>query len=72
MSAAGTPPKNQGRITPWVVAGAASAPRSILADRRGRPLRLRVTGGQRHDSTQARALWKDGHAAALPDGRPGL
>ena len=26
----------------------------VLADRRGRP--LRVTGGQRHDSTQARAL----------------
>ena len=43
----------------------------ILANRRGRPLRLRVTGGQRHDSTQAR--WKpDGRAAALPDRRPGL
>ena len=27
-----------------------------LADRCGRPLRLRVTGGQRHDSTQAQAL----------------
>ena len=34
----------------------------LLADRRGRPLRLRVTGGPRHDSTQARALveaWTD-------------
>ena len=34
----------------------------VLADRRGRPLCLRVTGGQRHDSTQARALveaWTD-------------
>ena len=28
----------------------------VLADRRGRPLRLRVTGGPRHDRTQARAL----------------
>ena len=28
----------------------------MLADRRGRPLHLRVTGGQRHDRTQARAL----------------
>ena len=30
--------------------------------RRGRPLRLRVTGGQCHDSTQTRALveaWMD-------------
>ena len=27
----------------------------ILADRRGRPLRLRVPGGPRHDRTQARA-----------------
>ena len=26
-----------------------------LSDRRGRPLCLRLTGGQRHDSTQARA-----------------
>ena len=34
----------------------------ILADRRGRPLRLRVTGGPRHDRTQARAwveAWTD-------------
>ena len=35
----------------------------ILADCRGRTRHLRVTGGQRHDSTQARALvedWIDG------------
>ena len=34
----------------------------VLADRRGRPLRLRVTGGPRHDRTQARArveAWTD-------------
>ena len=38
--------------------------------RRGRPLRLRVTGGQRYDRTQARAeAWTD---AVLPDRRPGL
>ena len=38
----------------------------ILADRRGRSLRLRVTGGQRHDSTQARALEKIGRARRGP------
>ena len=38
----------------------------ILADRRGRPLHLRVTGGQRHDSTQARALGEAWTAAPLP------
>ena len=40
----------------------------VLTDRRGR--HLRVTGGPRHDSTQARALveaW-----TAPPDRRPGL
>ena len=44
------------------------------ADRRGRPLPLRVTGGPRHDSTQAQAPGGslDGRAAALPDRRPGL
>ena len=31
----------------------------ILADRQGRPWHLRVTGGPRHDSTQARALGED-------------
>ena len=37
-----------------------------LADLRGRPLRLRVTGGPRHDRTQARSLGKDGTDAPLP------
>ena len=38
----------------------------VLADRRGRPLRLRVTGGQRHDHTQARAWVEDWTDALLP------
>ena len=38
--------------------GGFSSPIHSLADQRGRPLRLRLTGGQRHDSTQARALVK--------------
>ena len=36
--------------------------------RRGRPLRLRVTGGQRYNSTQARALveaWTDAPRSCL-------
>ena len=40
----------------------------MLSDRRGRPLRplgLRLTGGQRHDSTQARALVEPWTAAPL-------
>ena len=36
----------------------------VLADRRGHP--LRVTGGQRHDSTQARALVEDWTDTPLP------
>ena len=39
----------------------------ILADRRGRPLHLRVTGVQHHDSTQARVLVEDRGVPALPD-----
>ena len=38
----------------------------ILTDRRGRPLRLRVTGGQRRDSAQARALAAAGTDAPRP------
>ena len=38
----------------------------LLADRRDRPLRLRVTGGPRPDRTQARALGEDGMDAPLP------
>ena len=37
-----------------------------LADPRGRPLCLRLTGGQRHDSTQARALVEAWTGAPLP------
>ena len=40
----------------------------ILTDRRDRPLRLHVTGGQRHDSTQARTLaeaWTDAPLSCL-------
>ena len=60
VSAAGVP-KTKGRITPWVAAGAASAPQiHVLADRRGRRLRLRVTGGSRRDRTQVLVeAWTD-------------
>ena len=37
-----------------------------LTDRQGRPLHLRVTGGQRHDSTQARALVEPRPARPCP------
>ena len=43
-------------------------PDHILADCRVRPLHLRVTGGQRHDSTQARAwveAWTDAPLCCL-------
>ena len=40
--------------------GGVSTQIHILTDRRGRPLGLRVTGGQRHDRTQARDLEEDG------------
>ena len=55
VSAAGAPP-NQG--TDHALGRSRSGFGTqihVLADRRGRPLRLRVTGGPRHDSTQARA-----------------
>ena len=39
---------------------------SFNADLRGRPLRLRVPGGQRHDRTRAQALMEDGTDAPLP------
>ena len=62
VSAAGAPP-NQG--TDHALGRSRSGfgtPIHVLADRRGRPLRLRVTGGPRHDRTQARAwveAWTD-------------
>ena len=46
------------------LAGGASC--NVLADRRGRPLCLRVTGGQHHDSTQAQALVEAWTDAPLP------
>lgn len=51
MSAAGTLKKKEAEpalIRSW---GGFSAKIHILADRRGCPLRLQVTGGQRYDST---------------------
>ena len=45
---------------------AAGAPKKKEADLRGRSLRLRVTGGQRHDRTQAQAWVEDGTDAPLP------
>ena len=54
VRAAGAPP-NQGRDpTLGRNRGGFSPQIHVLADRRGRPLRL--TGGPRHDRTQARAL----------------
>ena len=45
----------------------------ILADRRGRPLRLRVRRpAPRQHPGPGLGGSLDGHAAALPDGRPGL
>ena len=45
----------------------------ILADRRGRPRHLRVTGGQRHDSTQGPGPGgRLRRAPVLPDRGPGL
>lgn len=54
-------PKNESRTPPSAAAEAASAPQiHILADCKGRPLHLRVSGGQHLDSTQARIRWKPG------------
>ena len=62
VSAAGAP-KNKGTDPALDHSrGGFSTRIHILADRRGHPLRLRVTSGQRHDSPQARALveaWTD-------------
>ena len=57
----------KGRIPPSGAAGGTAAPRShILADQRRRPLCVRLTGGQRHDSTQARVLVKAWTGAPPP------
>ena len=65
-SAAGAP-KNKG-LDPALGRGRGglSTQIPILADPRGRPLCLRLTGGQRHDRTQARALVEAWTGAPLP------
>ena len=64
-SAAGAP-KNKGAPALGRSRGGFRTPIHILTDRRGRPLRLRVTAGQRHDSAQARALVAAGTDAPRP------
>ena len=64
MSAAGAPRHKEAKPALGRSRGGFGTQIHSLADRRGRPLRLRVTGGQRHDSTQA---WvEDGTDAPLP------
>ena len=46
--------------------GGVSTQIHILTDRRGRPLGLRVTGGQRHERTQARTWGKTEPTRARP------
>ena len=58
MSAAGAPKKQETDPARGCSRGGFGTQIHILADRQGRPLHLRVTGGPRHDSTQARALGK--------------
>ena len=71
VSAAGAP-QNKGAETALGRSWGGFSPQiHVLADRRGRP--LRVTGGPRHDRTQARVGGSlDGRAVALPDHRLGL
>ena len=59
VSAAGAPKKPEADPALGRSRGGFGTQIHILADRQGRPLHLRVTGGQRHDSTQARALVED-------------
>ena len=60
MSAAGAP-KNKGTAPALGrIRGGFSTQIHMLTERRGHPLRLRVTGGQRHDSTQTLVeAWTD-------------
>ena len=51
VSAAGAPKKKESDPARGRRRGVFGPKIHILADRWGRPLRLRVTGGQRHDST---------------------
>ena len=65
VSAAGTPKPKEVEPALGRSRDGFHTPIPILADRRGRPLRLRVTGSPRHDSTQARVLMKTWIAAPL-------
>ena len=60
VRAAGAPPKKEAEPARGRSRGGFGTRIPILADRQGRPLRLRVTGGPRHDRTQARTLGKPG------------
>ena len=57
VRATGAPPKKEADSARGRSRGGCGPQIPILADRRGRPLHLRVTA--RHDRTQARALGKD-------------
>ena len=61
--AAGAPPKRVAKQPrPWAGAAAGSAPRShVSVDALGNPLRFILTGGQKHDITEAERLI-DGYA----------
>ena len=59
VSAAGAPKKPEADPARGRSRGGFGTQIPILADRQGRPLHLRVTGGPRHDRTQARALGED-------------
>ena len=62
----GAPPKKEADPARGRHRGGFGAPIPSLADRQGRPLHLRVTGGPRHDRTQARTLGEAGTDAPLP------
>ena len=66
VSAAGAPKKKEAEPALGRSRGGFGTQIHILADLRGRPLRLRVTGGQRHDSTQVWAWVEDWTDAPLP------
>ena len=66
VSAAGAPKHKEAEPARGRSRGGFGPQIPILADLRGRPLPLRVTGGQRHDRTQAQAWVEDGTDAPLP------
>ena len=66
VSAAGAPKKKGTDPARGRSRGGFGTQIHILADLRGRPLSLRVTGGQRHDRTQAQTWVEDGTDAPLP------